>query len=89
MNGSYKALGRGVELNRSSLLPLITFYGLDTTIGLLGGHGRRPAHKLAAILLRRLPFGLVAQDRLLDAIEGLEIFSQRQQSVYTRYYYLP
>ncbi len=89
MNGSYKALGKGVELNRSSLLPLITFYGLDTTIGLLGGHGRRSAHKLATIMLRRFPFDLLAQDQLLTAIEGLGIFPQRQQSVYMRYCYLP
>ncbi len=89
MNGSYKALGRSVELNRSSLLPLITFYGLDTIIGLLGDHVRRSAHKLATIMLRRLPLDLLAQDQLLTAIEGLEIFPQRQQSVYIRYYYLP
>ncbi len=33
--------------NRSSLLPLITFYGLDTIIGLLGDHVRRSAHKIS------------------------------------------
>ncbi len=75
--------------NRSSLLPLITFYGLDTIIGLLGDHVRRSAHKLATIMLKRLPLDLLAQDQLLTAIEGLEIFPQRQQSVYMRYYYLP
>lgn len=71
--------------NRSSLLPLITFYKPDTTIGLLGGHVRRSAHKLATIVLRRLPFDLLVQDQPLTAIEGLEIFPQRPQSVYMRY----
>ena len=38
--------------NRNSLFPLVTFYRLDTTIGLPGDPVRRSAHELAVIMFK-------------------------------------